>query len=218
MKTGIILATGPSLTKQQLITAKAAQSADKAMVFGVNHIWRDFPSLDVFLACNPEYYDAYWEEGLKDIESDKWTWHKPTAEKYRINHIEGRWADGLSTDPRYLHLGHSSGFQVPGIAYHYGIRRMLLCGYDMRYAEDYDGRNRRVGSSPRHYFGEYTPELQHWPSVKIKNGVFTELIEQFEKVKEINRDVEIINCSPGSAMKCFPMMSLEEALSEKSNV
>lgn len=184
------------------------------MVFGMNHVWRDFPTLDVFLSCNPEYYDHHWDDGLKDHPAEKWTWDKMTAEEYGIRYIEGRWDDGFSTNPKYLHYGHSSGFQLPGIAYHYDVRKMLLIGYDMAYAHDYDGKANRIGSKPRHYFGEYAPDLQHWPSVKIKNGVFTELIEQFEKVKIINPNIEIINCTPGSAMTCFPMMDLESCLSQ----
>jgi len=175
----------------------------------MNHVWRDFPTLDVFLSCNPEYYDTQWERGLKDIPAEKWTWDRDTAQRYRIRFIEGKWADGFSSDPRFIHYGHSSGFQLPQIAYHAGFRRLLLCGYDMKFAPDYDGRNRRIGSTPRHYFGEYDDDkLKHWPSVKIRDGVFVELIEQFEKVKRLNPDVEIINCSPGSALTCFPFGNL----------
>lgn len=210
----VILGTGPSLTKEQLKIVEQAKNEGKCQVFGMNHIWQDFPTLDVFLSCNKEYYDYYWHEGLKYHPATKWTWDKDTAKKYQINYVEGKWADGFSKDPNFIHYGHSSGFQVPGLAYNYGFRKMILLGYDMGYASDYNGRCRQVGSKPRHYFdgGEYPHRLQHWPSVKVKNGVFTELIQQFEKVKEINTDLEIINCSPGSHLTCFPMMDIEEAL------
>jgi hypothetical protein len=213
-KTAVILATGPSLTPEVLKTARRGQELGAWSVYGMNHLWRDFPTLDVFLACNPEYYDAQWHFGLKFSRAEKWTWDPKTATQYGVRFIEGKWADGFSKNPWVIHYGHSSGFQLPQIAYHAGFRRLLLCGYDMRYAKDYDGRNQRIGSSPRHYFGEYAPELQHWPSVKIKDGVFVELIEQFEKVKKLNPDVELVNCSPGSAMTCFQMSTLEEQLDE----
>ncbi len=212
-KTACILATGPSLTAGVLGAAREGQARGLWTVFGMNHVWRDFPTLDVFLACNPEYYETQWELGLGCHGAEKWTWDRKTADRYGIRFIAGKWADGFSKDPRVIHYGHSSGFQLPQIAYHAGFRRLLLCGYDMRYATDYDGRNQRIGSTPRHYFGEYKePELNHWPSVRVKDGVFVELIEQFEKVKRLNPDVEIINCSPGSAMQCFPMATLEEFL------
>jgi len=205
----VILGTGPSLTPDQLEHVKQAQAAGKCKVFGMNNTWMD-AKLDVFLACNPEYYSHFWDKGLKDYPCEKWTWDKSTATKYDITHIHGKWGDGFSKT--HLHYGHSSGFQAPGLAYYMGFRKLILLGYDMGYAPDYNGKTRQIGSKPRHYFGEYPSQLQHWPSVKVKDGVFTELIEQFEKVKEINTDLEIVNCTPGSYMTCFPMMDIKEAL------
>jgi hypothetical protein len=212
-KTAVILATGPSLTKQVLEIALNGQEQGLWSVYGMNRLWRDFPTLDGFLACNPEFFDVEWERGLKDITAQKWTWDKKTAAKYKINYIDGLWKEGFSKDPKFIHYGHSSGFQVPQIAYHAGFRRFLLCGYDMAFASDYDGKNKRIGSSPRHYFGEYEDKvLNHWPSVKVRDGVHIELIEHFSKVPKLNPEVEIINCSPGSAMKCFPMANLIDFL------
>lgn len=212
-RTAVVLATGPSLTPEMLAAARRGQERGAWAVYGMNHVWRDFPTLDVFLACNPEYYETQWDLGLKHHRAAKWTWDWKTAMKYGLNFIPGKWADGFNKDGSCIHYGHSSGFQLPQIAYHDGFRRLLLCGYDMRYAADYDGKNQRIGSAPRHYFGEYEDAaLNHWPSVKVKDGVHVELIEQFEKVKRLNPEVEIINCSPGSAMTCFPMATLEQFL------
>jgi hypothetical protein len=212
-RTAVVLATGPSLTTEVVAAARRGPMLGAWSVYGMNHVWRDFPSLDVFLACNPEYYATQWDLGLKHHSAEKWTWDRETANRYGLRFIAGKWADGFSKDHSFIHYGHSSGFQLPQIAYHAGFRRLLLCGYDMRFAADYDGRNQRIGSAPRHYFGEYKePQLNHWPSVKVKDGVHVELIEQFEKVKRLNPDVEIVNCSPGSAMTCFPMRSLDECL------
>jgi hypothetical protein len=219
MKTAIILGTGPSLTPEVLSAAREGQQRGLWQVFGMNHVWRDFPTLDGFIACNPEYYETQWERGLKELRCDKWSWDKKTADRYSLKFIAGKWADGFSRDPNFIHYGHSSGFQLPQIAYHLGYRRLLLCGYDMKYAPNYDGKNHRIGSSPRHYFGEYKePQLNHWPSVKVKDGVHIELIEQFEKVKRINTDVEILNCSIGSAMTCFPIVPLTEILNGRHNL
>lgn len=212
-KTAVILATGPSLTKEVLETALKGQEQGLWSVYGMNRTWRDFPTLDGFLACNPEFFDVEWERGLKDIKAPKWTWCKKTSAKYGINFINGKWQEGFSKDPNVIHYGHSSGFQLPQIAYHAGFRKLLLCGYDMKFASDYDGKNKRIGSSPRHYFGEYEDKsLNHWPSVKVRDGVHIELIEHFSKVPKLNPEVEIINCSLGSAMKCFPMANITDFL------
>lgn len=218
-KTAVILATGPSLTPEVLAAAREGQKRGLWAVLGMNRTYKDFPTLDGFLACNPEFYECEWERGLSKLACPKWTWDKKTAARLDIRFIEGKWADGFSKDPNVLHYGHSSGFQTPQIAYHLGYRRLLLCGYDMKYAPDYDGKNHRIGSSPRHYFGEYKDAiLNHWPSVKVKDGVHIELIDQFEKVKRINTDVEIINCSPGSAMTCFEMANLTDILNGRHHL
>jgi hypothetical protein len=116
---------------------------------------------------------------------------------------------GLSTDPNVLHHGHSSGFQLVGMAYRAGFHRIILLGYDMKFAPDYDGRQQMVGGGPRHFFGEYERELQHWPSVKVKGGVHVELCELYRSVAEQGL-VEIINCTPDSALDCFPRRSIGE--------
>lgn len=215
MRTAVILATGPSLTEEVLHAARIGQEELGWKIYAMNHAWRVFPSADAFHACNYQYYDAEWENGLKDLTCQKTTIDMQTARKYNIRYIAGRWGDGFSQDQSYIHYGHGSGFQTPQIAYHDGFKRILLCGYDMAYARDYNGRNKRVGSTPRHFFGEYDhPMLNHWPSKRVVNGVHEELIEQFEKVKLLNPDCEIVNCSEGSAMECFPFGKLDDFLED----
>lgn len=149
------------------------------------------------LACNPEWWD-YYHKDIKDS-SIKWTWHEETAKKYGLNHINGRWAPGLSVDCDYIHYHHGSGPQIVNIAYHYGVETMVLIGWDMCYREK------------RHYFGEYPKELQHWPRTG-PNGELDGLIKEMETIKPEDYDIQIINCSPDSALKCYPLKSISEFL------
>jgi len=114
----------------------------------------------------------------------------------------------LSEKP-VISYGHSAGFQLLNLAYHEKPDRILLLGYDMKFAADYDGKARRVGSTPRHFFGEYPEQLQHWPSVKVHGGVHVELVELYRSVA-MQGLVEIINCTPGSAIDCFPFADISE--------
>jgi hypothetical protein len=198
-RAGVIIGTGPGLTKDQLSKVSHLKK------FGCNNAIFATP-LDVFHACNIGWYDHYWPQ-IKDISCDKWTWSRETADKYGINHIEGRWADGLSTDPGYIHLHHGAGPQLVNLAYHYGCRKMILIGWDMRY----HGKNNRYNYEKRHFFGEYPAELQHWPQTG-PDGELTGLIKEMETIKPADYGIEIINCTPGSAMKCFPEKSLDEVL------
>lgn len=144
---------------------------------------------------------------MKDLPAIKTTIFEDTAKKYGILYVDGRWYSGLSEKP-VISYGHSAGYQLLNLAYHEKPDRILLLGYDMRFAADYDGKARRVGSSPRHFFGEYPPELQHWPSVKVKDGVHFGLVDLYRSVAQQGL-VEIINCSPGSAIDCFPRADID---------
>lgn len=192
----IIIGTGPSLTDE--VVLKCKNSGLK--LFGVNNVWKVL-DVDVFHACNPEYYQAYWEEGLKYITADKWTWDKLTADRYGINYVEGVWADGLSTTPGKIHYHHGSGPQLINIALHYGVDEMILVGWDMRYP---------IGGK-RHFFGEYPENLQHWPKTG-PNGEMTGLIKEMETIKPEDYGIKIVNCTPDSAMRCFPMADLDDCL------
>lgn len=179
-----IIGTGPSLTIDQI---NAVSHLPK---FGVNNA-AEF-NLDVHIA-DPKWYNYY---GV-NFKAEKWTWDKKTADRFNINYIEGLWLPGLSTDPKYIHYHHGTGPQIINIAYHYGVKVMLLLGYDMRYGEK------------RHYFGEYPKPLLHWPQTG-PNGEFTGLIKEMESIKPEKYGIQIYNCTPNSALTCYPYRSILE--------
>lgn len=205
----IILGTGPSVTPDVIEQLKAT----RLPIFGCNNAYQIAP-LRALLSCNPEWWDYYYP---KDLELrlgafDKWTWDLPTAEKYGLAHITGEWRDSLSTDPEVIHYGHSSGYQLLGIAYHYGVREAVLCGFDLKYAGGYDPL-RQIPGSGRHFWegGEYPPELQHWTRTNIgPNGELNGLLDCYRTIDTRALDLRIINCSPGSALDFFENGRLEE--------
>jgi len=183
------------------------QAARRFTLFACNDAVRWAPDCALLFACNWQWWDARWPE-VKDLPCEKWTSRKESAEKYGINWIDEVNRPGLSQDPSLLHHGHSSGYQLLGMAYRAGAERILLLGYDLQFAPDYDGKAKRIGSGPRHFFGEYEPALQHWPSVKIQHGRHVELISLYESVAKQGL-VEVINCTPGSALTCFPTADID---------
>jgi hypothetical protein len=198
------IATGPSFSPSQVEIARSKGF----VLFGCNNIWLDVPDLAVLWATNLQWWDHYWSPRLEAYLAQKWTVSRPAAEKYGLNWTDERNAPGLSTDPSVIHHGHGGGFSMLNLAYLMGASRIVLIGYDLRYSQDYDGRNRQVGSAPRHYFGEYPPALQHWPSVQVRNGVHVELVSLYESVAKQNA-VEIVNCALSSALECFPKVAIE---------
>jgi hypothetical protein len=157
------------------------------------------PDLEVLYGCNSAWWDTYWED-VKDHTAAKWTTNQQAARKYNINWIGERFGMGLCTDDNVIHHGHGSGFSLVSMAHKLGAKRILLLGYDLKYAPDYDGKSQKIGSTPRHVFGEYPAHLQHWPSVQVRGGVHVELVDLYRSVHEQGL-VEIINCTPGSALE-----------------
>lgn len=163
----------------------------------------------MLFATNAPFWDWYWQRGDSPRlhPCEKWTNDLDSADRYRLHYIAGRERKGLSSDPDVVHHGHSSGACLVNLAYLMGAERIVLLGYDMRYAPDYDGAKRSVGSEPRHYFGEYPSALHHWPKGTVQ-GVHVGLVEHYESIAKQGL-VEIINATPRSAVTCFPMIPIE---------
>lgn len=191
----IIAGTGPSLTPDVIQRCKASGLP----IFGCNNTFEIF-DLEEHMSCNPEWWDYYWprSERLRTMACPRWTWDKKTAIQYDLSWIEGRWGDGLSTDPAYIHLAHSSGAQILGIAYHAGVRDAVLVGYDLTYGPGYDGHAQKLGG-PRHFFHEYPATLQHWTKNVGPNGELTGLIAWYQTVAEQGA-MRITLGTPGSAL------------------
>lgn len=196
MKTVVCIGTGPSLTLEQIAIAR-----DKGFtLFGCNRVFEIVPDLGTFYSVNLAFWDYYWPRGLSDHPAEKWTTNSDAARNYGVNWIAERNAPGLSTDPNIIHHGHGSGYSLVSMAYRAGAERIILLGYDLKYAPDYNGSARQIGTLPRHYFGEYPSSMQHWPSVQVHKGVHTELVGLYHSIKE-QRLVEVVNSTPNSALE-----------------
>lgn len=202
-RTVCLIATGPSLTLEQI----AAARAKGFVLFGCNNVWEITPDLAVLYASNEGWWAQYWCNRLKDYPAQKWTTSREAARKFQINWIAERDAYGLSNNPARVHHGHGSGYTMLNLAYLMGASRVVLLGYDLKYASDYRGEEKNIGSSPRHYFGEYPSALLHWPKVSVTAGVHTGLLKYYERVAE-QGSIEIVNCTPNSALTCFPMKDI----------
>jgi hypothetical protein len=105
---------------------------------------------------------------------------------------------GYDPDPSCIRTGSNSGYQGVHIAAQAGASRILLCGFDMTAARG------------AHWFGPHTkPGL-----VNTTPETYERMIRRFATLKdELDaRGVEVINCTPGSALKCFRQADLAEVL------
>ena len=191
---GVVIGTGPSLTKQQTDTAKCFKT------FGVNKAFEFNP--DVLVGCNHQFWNYYWGS-VKHLRCQKWTTRPELEGKLPgLNYIEERWEDGLSTDPSYICAHHGSGPQAVNLAYHYGCKTILLIGWDMRH------------KGKRHYWGdgEYPEPLRHFTRNLGPDGELTGLIAEMATIHPEDYGIEIYNCTPGSAMTCFPEADIRDFL------
>ena len=105
---------------------------------------------------------------------------------------------GLSMDPELLHTGSNSGFQVLNLAVLLGASRVLLLGYDMRITGE---RTHWHGDHPAGMTNPRPGTLAGWVTA------FAGAVADLERL-----GVSCINCTPGSALTCFPMARLEDVL------
>lgn len=192
------MGTGPSLAAVA-DDLRSWRADNGCRLFGVNNTFVDFP-LDVHISCDPKWHEHY-SPVVGDFE--KWHWDESICRAHGYNHVQGAWLDGLSLDPEIISFGHSSGWQALNLAVHYGCDPVLLVGYDMTY---------RPGE-PRHYFdglsdtaGEYPEPLRKWSLFDKPDR--TGLLYDYKNIAEQKGLPEIWNCTPGSAMRWFPMATI----------
>jgi hypothetical protein len=108
---------------------------------------------------------------------------------------------GYSDDASSLFTFGNSGAQAIQIAAKAGAMRILLLGFDMH---DKDGS---------HWHGDHPQPLRN-----TEDALFARWVSQMMILAGSlkNRGVEVLNCTAGSALRCWPIVSLDDVL-EKDN-
>jgi hypothetical protein len=191
----IVAAPGPSLTPE---VAECCAGFD---VIAVQDAYRLMPWAPILYGCDVKWWK--WHRGAWDFAGEKWStdgpgYHNdkwPLVDLYGLRLATGKTGNAFSTDPEYVVNGTNSGFQAIGLAILFGARRVVLVGFDMR---ERDGKT--------HFFGDHPAPL------KGRRG-YDAFISNFNAAaKKLPPGVSIVNATPGSALKCFPMVDLQEAL------
>lgn len=200
--TAFILGCGPSLAKTHTAALRGQH------VIAINDSYLRAPWASVLYFC----------DGLKwwNANKDEVTAHfrgrylvtsysdgiPPKIPSVHTLHLTG--AEGLEDDPGCLRHGSNSGYQAINLAYHFGARRIVLLGMDMRADNGHCHWRTRPQQEP-------SPESFHKTLQRHMLPKFQSLVEPLRKA-----GVEVINCTPGSALTVFPMRQLEEVLSADS--
>lgn len=189
-ETFAILASGPSLTRDDVDFCRG-----RARVLAIKHTIEWAPWADVLYSCGSDHGQWWQRHGdqLTDYKGLRYTLD-PKASKW-ASVLKNTGITGLETKRNGLRTGKNSGYQAINVAVHLGASRILLLGYDM--APDAQGRD--------HFFGA------HWHGSRPPFSAFRDLFPTIVKPLRA-AGVTVVNCTPGSALTCFPMMPLRDAL------
>lgn len=171
----------------------------------VQDAYRVFKFADALYGCNPSWWRLH--RNCDGCEAPKWSTHHEDmtnnklalADELGIRLVEGRHGDEFSLDPSYINYGSNSGFQAINLAILLGCKKIVLVGFDMR-----------CKNGKGHFFGNHPGgELRQNTDEEYRN-----FVRHYERAaKALPASISIVNATPGSALTCFPMLSLEDALS-----
>lgn len=182
--TVVVLAPGPSLSSEQ--THLVQQSG--LPVVAVNDAFRLAPWADVLYAADAAWWQVHAQEALK-FEGLKMTADFHVAFR-QVARLKQTGVYGFDPTPGCVRTGSNSGYQAVHVAMQAGAKRVLLVGFDMH------------GS---HFFGKHPAPLRNsHPETQKQFAI------NFQFLK--GHGTEIVNCTPGSAITCFPQQDLAEAL------
>jgi len=210
--TCIIIAGGPSLQgfDPELLRFKrySLETGREVRLIAINDSWRLAPWAEVLYFCDGTWWDRQQADnprsyngayGFHDmIYAGFWV---TTSQRFRdhpqVHTLRLSGQLGLETDPAALKHGSNSGYQAINLAYHYGAKKIILLGYDMR--ADAKGRT--------HWHNEERPD----DFVKIMEQsmlpCFPSLVDPL-----VDAGVEVINATPASALKVWPQVPFLKAL------
>ena len=183
-RTVAILASGPGMSQAV---------ADQVRAAGIPAI-----------AVNDTYRLAPWASMLYAADETWWAAH-PAALGFAglkvscgivngVHRLNNTGVTGFDPDPTCIRTGSNSGYQAVHIAVHAGATRILLCGFNMQ---------------GDHWFGRHPAGLAN-----TGPALFEKFRRHFSMLSMLldSMGVEVVNCTPSSALTCFPQQTLEQAL------
>lgn len=194
-ETCVLLGAGPSLT-----TADVNACRGRARVIAINNSYRLAPWAGALYAADRKWWG--WEKGAPTFTGLKYSVAPMLPTLYPdVQVLKNTGPLGLELDPTGLRTGMNSGYQAINLAVHLGAARIVLLGYDLSDAPD--GRKHWHADHPGPNASPYPQMLAAFPS----------LVEPLAAI-----GVTVVNCTPGSALECFPVDTLHDELDRLGRV
>lgn len=204
-ETCVCIAGGPSLIGFDDTLLRES----RPRVIAINDSWRLCPWADIVYFCDFPWFRDQCGVNRKSIDGST-TFHDLRAEGFLVTAAPELASDpnvhylaltgqlGFDADPACLRHGSNSGYQAIHLAAHCGASRIVLLGYDMH-----------VSGTRSHWHKEKRSAAASFAGTIQRNFLpcFPTLVDPLRE-----RGIEVLNATPGSALTCWPMVMLEDAL------
>lgn len=186
-ETAFLLAGGPSL---QGFDSEQLRGHGRVIV--VNDSFRLCPWADLLFFGDRQW----WEWRRTELES--WTDRMITTAPIpdpAVHRVTLTGKDGLEVLPDRVR-GNNSGYMAINVAYHLGVKRIVLLGYDMK-----------LEGARTHWHKGYDDKISlDRRRVVLGQEMLCEFPTLVEPLKTAG--VEVINANPDSAIECWPRVNL----------
>ena len=146
------------------------------------------------VVVNDAFRLAPWADMLVAQDHSWWMYHKDAVD-FAGHKFSGNYVHGVSKI--HLPTNINSGLAGLMVAVEAGATEVLLLGFDMR---------------PGHYFGEHPKGLKNADDLRFRT--FRMQFADYAR----SCKVPVYNCTPGSALTCFPRLGLDEVLERPAHV
>jgi len=180
----VVIASGPSLTVEQVNHCKG-----KVFTAVVNNSYKLAPWADLLYACDEEW----WDHHKPDFKGLKYTINESAAKKYNLNLIKHNNKVRFSTQDVIATNG-NSGFQAINLLYLFGYRKIYLLGFDYK-------------NTGQHWHGRHPGIMDKFPNM----NQWVQYINNAKPLMDA-AGLNVVNCSPDSAIECFEKKSIFQCL------
>jgi hypothetical protein len=195
--TVVCIASGPSLTREDVEVVRQKNSAGKCKVIAVNREFETAPWAEVMFAADYRFWLEYHGDISREFLGEKWTIDQQAAKRFKLNYIGRNWGQGFSRSPGLINTGGNSGYQAVHLAASWGASRIFLLGYDMKST---NGRH--------HHYGAHRNGLANGKGFNLWIASFKPLVIDLKKMK-----VELLNLTRESDLPdvWIPRSTVESA-------
>lgn len=181
-----ILGGGPSLPVGRINALRG-----HGRVIAVNNAYEIAPWADLLY-----FADVGWFRWNKDNLAgfpglEKVTRQKLPRNDMNIGLVRHDKVSALSRDPGAV-AGHCGGANAINLAFLHGADPIVLLGFDMRHGNWHDRHQRKAAAGV--YVEKFIPAIERMATELEREGV------------------AVLNATPGSALRCFPVVTLDDVL------